>query len=258
MSAAEGNPLFVEEMLRMLIDDGLLTRSDGEWVPAGDLSQITVPPTIHALLAARLDRLGRDERAVIERGSVEGKVFHRGAVAELSTEQLRESVWNHLQTLVRKELIRPDRTDLPGEDAFRFRHLLIRDAAYEAMPKELRAELHERFADWLDQIGLAEQDEIVGYHLEQAYRYRVSSLRSTRPPRRSRSAPGTAGSAAVVQRGVRTCPRRSGSASGRSPCSPSARAATRACSRISDTRCSSAATSTRLKQRTTTGWSRRT
>ena len=173
MSAAEGNPLFVEEMLRMLIDDGLLTRSDGEWVPAGDLSQITVPPTIHALLAARLDRLGHDERAVIERGSVEGKVFHRGAVAELSTEQLRESVWNHLQALVRKELIRPDLTDLPGEDAFRFRHLLIRDAAYEAMPKELRAELHERFADWLDQIGLAEQDEIVGYHLEQAYRYRV-------------------------------------------------------------------------------------
>ena len=153
MSAAEGNPLFVEEMLGMLIDDGLLTRSDGHWVPAGDLSQITVPPTIHALLAARLDRLGRDERAVIERGSVEGKVFHRGAVAELSTDQLRESVWNNLQALVRKELIRPDRTDLPGEDAFRFRHLLIRDAAYEAMPKELRAELHERFADWLDQIG---------------------------------------------------------------------------------------------------------
>ena len=142
-------------------------------IPAGDLSQITVPPTIHALLAARLDRLGRDERAVIERGSVEGKVFHRGAVAELSTDQLRESVWNNLQALVRKELIRPDRTDLPGEDAFRFRHLLIRDAAYEAMPKELRAELHERFADWLDQIDLAEQDEIVGYHLEQAYRYRV-------------------------------------------------------------------------------------
>ena len=176
MSAAEGNPLFVEEMLAMLIDDGLLTRSDGNWVPAGDLTRITVPPTIHALLSARLDRLGRDERAVIERGSVEGKVFHRGAVAQLSTEDLRESVLGHLQTLVRKELIRPDRTDLPGEDAFRFRHLLIRDAAYEAMPKELRAELHARFADWLEQIGaehLAERDEIIGYHLEQAYRYRT-------------------------------------------------------------------------------------
>ena len=176
MAAAEGNPLFVEEMLGMLIDDGLLARSNGNWVPAGDLSQITVPPTIHALLSARLDRLGRDERAVIERGSVEGKVFHRGAVSELSSDALRESIWNNLQTLVRKELIRPDRTDLPGEDAFRFRHLLIRDAAYEAMPKELRADLHERFAEWLDGIGaehLPERDEIVGYHLEQAYRYRV-------------------------------------------------------------------------------------
>jgi tetratricopeptide (TPR) repeat protein len=175
MSAAEGNPLFVEEMLGMLIDDGLLSRSNGNWIPTADLSQISVPPTIQALLSARLDRLGRDERAVIERGSVEGKVFHRGAVSELSADALRASVWNHLQALVRKELIRPDRTDLPGEDAFRFRHLLIRDAAYEAMPKELRAELHQRFADWLDQIDtehLPESDEIVGYHLEQAYRYR--------------------------------------------------------------------------------------
>lgn len=176
MSAAEGNPLFVEEMLRMLIDDGLLTREDGCWTAAGDLARITVPPTIHALLAARLDRLCQDERAVIERGSVEGKVFHRGAVAELATNELRESVWAHLQALVRKELIRPDRTDLPGEDAFRFRHLLIRDAAYEAMPKELRAELHERYANWLDTIGVehfSERDEITGYHLEQAYRYRT-------------------------------------------------------------------------------------
>jgi class 3 adenylate cyclase len=164
MGAAEGNPLFVEEMLAMLIDDGLLSRSNGNWVPAADLSQITVPPTIQALLSARLDRLGRDERAVIERGSVEGKIFHRGAVSQLSTDDVRQSVWSHLQALVRKELIRPDRTDLPGEDAFRFRHLLIRDAAYEAMPKELRAELHERFADWLDQIDaehLAEQDAIL-------------------------------------------------------------------------------------------------
>ena len=113
MSAAEGNPLFVEEMLAMLIDDGL---ADPDATATGlqpaTCREITVPPTIHALLAARLDRLGRDERAVIERGSVEGKVFHRGAVAELSTEQLRESVWNNLQALVRKELIRPDRTDL--------------------------------------------------------------------------------------------------------------------------------------------------
>ena len=174
--AAEGNPLFVEEMLAMLIDDGLLQRSNGDWVPAGDFKSVTVPPTIQALLAARLDRLGGSERAVIERASVEGKVFHRGGVVELSATEAREEVSSHLQTLVRKELVRPDSAALPGEDAFRFRHLLIRDAAYEGMPKELRAELHERFAAWLERAAgsrLVEYEEILGYHLEQAYGYRV-------------------------------------------------------------------------------------
>jgi class 3 adenylate cyclase/tetratricopeptide (TPR) repeat protein len=174
--AAEGNPLFAEEMLRMLIDDGLLRRSNGDWVPTGDLEAVSVPPTIHALLSARLDRLGSHERAVIERGSVEGKVFHRGAVAELSPPGDRPDVANHLQALVRKELVRPDHAAFIGEDAFRFRHLLIRDAAYESMPKEVRADLHERFADWLEQTAGdqgVEYEEILGYHLEQAHRYRT-------------------------------------------------------------------------------------
>ena len=83
--AAEGNPLFVEEMLSMLIDDGLLVREDGRWTAAGDISTVRVPPTIQALLAARLDQLDRSERAVIERASVVGKVFQEGAVAELSS-----------------------------------------------------------------------------------------------------------------------------------------------------------------------------
>jgi tetratricopeptide (TPR) repeat protein len=174
--AAEGNPLFVEEMLAMLIDDGLLERSNGDWVPSGDFESVAVPPTIQALLAARLDRLASNERAVIERASVEGKVFHRGGVVELSSTEARASVGGHLQTLVRKELVRPDTADLPGEDAFRFRHLLIRDAAYDGMPKELRAELHERFAAWLERATESrrvEYEEILGYHLEQAYGYRV-------------------------------------------------------------------------------------
>jgi class 3 adenylate cyclase/tetratricopeptide (TPR) repeat protein len=174
--AAEGNPLFVEEMLSMLIDDGLLLRDDGHWVPASDLSGVSVPPTIQALLAARLDRLGPDERVVIERASVEGKVFHRGAVAELSPASERDAVAGHLQTLVRKELVRPNRPDFAGEDAFAFRHLLIRDAAYEGMPKETRADLHGRFATWLERSAgsrLAEYEEIIGYQLEQAHRYRT-------------------------------------------------------------------------------------
>jgi class 3 adenylate cyclase/tetratricopeptide (TPR) repeat protein len=174
--AAEGNPLFVEEMLAMLIDDGLLERSNGDWVPTGEFESVAVPPTIQALLAARLDRLGANERAVIERASVEGKVFHRGGVVELSPAEARGGVGGHLQTLVRKELVRPDTAELPGEDAFRFRHLLIRDAAYDGMPKELRAELHERFAAWLEHVAASrrvEYEEILGYHLEQAYGYRT-------------------------------------------------------------------------------------
>jgi class 3 adenylate cyclase/tetratricopeptide (TPR) repeat protein len=174
-AAAEGNPLFVEEMLAMLIDDGLLERSNGDWVPVTDLRSVTVPATIQALLSARLDQLLPSERAVMERASVEGKVFHRGAVAELSPTDARAEVAAHLQALVRKELVRPDQAEFAGDDAFRFRHLLIRDAAYDAMPKELRAELHERFAEWLEGVAgdrFLEYEEILGFHLEQAYRYR--------------------------------------------------------------------------------------
>jgi class 3 adenylate cyclase/tetratricopeptide (TPR) repeat protein len=173
--AAEGNPLFVEETVSMLIDDGVLRREDGRWEVADDLTRIAVPATIQALLSARLDRLGVEERAVIERGAVEGKLFHRGAVAELTADARRESVPGNLQTLVRRELIRPARSEFAGEDAFEFRHLLVRDAAYAAMPKETRAELHARFAEWLTGVAtrrLAEWEEIVGYHFEQAYRYR--------------------------------------------------------------------------------------
>ena len=160
VEAAEGNPLFVEEMVAMVREDGV----GGE---------VVVPPTIHALLQARLDRLGGDERTVIERGAVEGKIFHRGAVLELAPELVRPAVGTHLLALVRKELIRPEQTTVPGDEAFRFRHLLIRDAAYESVPKETRAALHEQFAAWLDvHVHLVEQDEIAGYHLEQAARYR--------------------------------------------------------------------------------------
>ena len=99
-----------------------------------------------------------------------------------------------LAALLRKELIRPDRPMLPGDDGFRFCHLLIRDAAYDALPKATRAELHERFADWLEQHGadLVERDEILGYHLEQAYRYRTelgARRRRNRRARRTRRRP---------------------------------------------------------------------
>ena len=157
--AAEGNPLFVEQMLAMLSES-----------PTRD---VAVPPTIQALLAARLDQLDPGERDVLQRGAVEGKVFHRRGVEALAPGE--RDVPLRLRTLVRKELVRPERAQLAGDDAYRFRHLLIRDAAYDALPKSERAELHERFADWLAASGgeLVEFDEIAGYHLEQAHRYRT-------------------------------------------------------------------------------------
>jgi len=157
--AAEGNPLFVEEMVALVEASG-----DGE---------VSVPGTIQALLAARLDQLEPAERGVLERGAVEGRVFHRGAVQALAPDE--SHMERRLNGLVRKELLRPDKSQLPGEDAYRFRHLLIRDAAYEALPKATRAELHERFAAWLEEHGaeLVELDEVAGHHLEQAHRYRL-------------------------------------------------------------------------------------
>ena len=160
--AAEGNPLFVEQMLAMMTED--------EAPAAGEM-----PPSIHALLAARLDRLEPEERAAIERASVIGRDFWRGAVADLSREEDRPSVSARLMTLVRKDLIQPSRSIFPWEDGFRFRHQLIRDAAYLAIPKETRADLHERYASWLERTAgerANELEEILGYHLEQAFRYR--------------------------------------------------------------------------------------
>jgi class 3 adenylate cyclase len=158
MEASEGNPLFVEEMLALVAE-------------SRDRS-VAVPPTIQALLAARLDQLETTERSVLECGAVEGRIFHRGAVQALAPDE--PQLPQRLVALVRKELVRPDKPQLAGEDAFRFRHLLIRDAAYDALPKAMRAELHERLANWLAEHGreLVELDEILAHHLERAARYK--------------------------------------------------------------------------------------
>jgi class 3 adenylate cyclase/tetratricopeptide (TPR) repeat protein len=153
--ASGGNPLFLTEMAALSNQDG---------------GAVEVPPSLRALLTARLDQLDEPERKVLERGAVEGELFHRGAVQALAPDETE--VTPRLAALVRRELVRPDLPALPWEDAYRFRHLLIRDAAYDALPKAVRADLHGRFADWLEtKQTLGEMDELVGYHLEQAVHY---------------------------------------------------------------------------------------
>jgi predicted ATPase/class 3 adenylate cyclase len=158
VEAAEGNPLFVEQMLAMMVEDA--TRGE-----------LLVPPTIQALLDARLDSLGGAERAVVERASIVGKVFQLDDVLALAPDDSATAA--ALMALVRKEFIQPDPS---GEDAFRFRHMLIRDAAYRAVAKELRSALHVRFADSLERRYREDRvvsEELAGYHLEQAFHHRA-------------------------------------------------------------------------------------
>ncbi len=175
VEAAGGNPLFVEQILLMLMDDGLLQKSNGHWALRGELTELHVPPTIDALLAARLDRLDPDERSVIACAAVVGKSFSRGAIAALAPQSVRSKVEAKLASLVRKEFVTPDASGFDEQEAYRFLHILIRDAAYDAVPKAERATLHEAVADWLiDRSGERgdEYAEIVAYHLERAYGYR--------------------------------------------------------------------------------------
>ena len=161
IAAAGGNPLFLEELIQFVRE-----RDDGR----------SLPPALHALLSARLDQLPVAERATLERAAVEGDRFHVGAVLELSPVGARRDVVVSLQRLESRRLVYPADAQFPGERAFRFKHTLVRNAAYQSVRKRLRAELHQQYAGWLEdktRDGPSEQEEILGYHLEQAYRNRA-------------------------------------------------------------------------------------
>jgi DNA-binding SARP family transcriptional activator len=154
-TAAEGNPLFIEQMLEMVTEPG----ADG----VGD---VPIPPTIQALLAARLERLEPSERTALQRASVMGREFSRAALHELFPKDEWAALGGSLESLVRRELLRPVQ-----DEVFRFRHLLLLEVAYDSVPKLARADLHERFGNWLEQAG--GDEESVGYHLERAHAYRA-------------------------------------------------------------------------------------
>jgi class 3 adenylate cyclase/tetratricopeptide (TPR) repeat protein len=150
--AAEGNPLFLEEMVAMVVDEGVTT---------------SIPPTINALLAARLELLPEPERATLSVAAVVGRFFSADAVAALAGDDARAV----LDELERKDLIRAQRVPFTDGDAFRFRHILIRDAAYDSLSKEERADLHVRLAAWLEGTQ-SDVEELAAWHLEAAFSLR--------------------------------------------------------------------------------------
>jgi class 3 adenylate cyclase/tetratricopeptide (TPR) repeat protein len=175
VGVAEGNPLFVEHLLSMFLDDGLLVRTDDGWRPNADLGDFVIPDSIHAVLASRIELLSQDERAALEAASVVGGVFARAAVEAIVTDGLRPAIASLLEALVEKRLVASAQSEFE-EHVYKFQHGLVRDTAYGSLLKRTRAVLHERFADWAERVNRdrereTEYAEILAYHLEQAYDY---------------------------------------------------------------------------------------
>ena len=159
---------------RCCVESGAIRRDGDQWVATGRSGDIAIPPTVEALVGARLDALGNEDRQVIDPASVIGLGFAVEAIVNLVPEDAAPAVLSRLASLTTKQFVRPTVAD---EEYYRFGHAVIKDAAYRSLLKRTRAELHERFVDWAEPINRErgreiEFEEILGYHLEQAYRYR--------------------------------------------------------------------------------------
>ena len=172
--STQGNPLFVRELMTMLVDDGVIEEADGTWDLTIDVDAVDVPPTIQSLLSTRIERMPPDERRFLEHASVIGLDFTLRAVRAIGGGEVDElrSTLGHLR---RKELVAPTGTQWDNEPLFRFHHALIRDAAYRRLLKRRRAELHLSAARWTEATSadvVGEHEVTIGYHLEQAHDYR--------------------------------------------------------------------------------------
>jgi class 3 adenylate cyclase/tetratricopeptide (TPR) repeat protein len=165
-----GNPLYAEEFVRMLSDRGILIR-DGRAVRIAAGAEIPVPESVHALIAARLDTLPADRKVFLHDAAVVGKVFWTDAVASMGAMEA-STVSEGLRELVRKELVRPARSSsVEGHDEFSFWHLLVRDVAYQQIPRAARARKHALAAQWIERIAedrVADHAEILAHHYGQA------------------------------------------------------------------------------------------
>ena len=151
LDRTEGNPLFVEETIRMLAEGGDHHR---------------VPDTLQALIAARIDHLAPDAKVLLQRAAVIGRVFWKGAVKHVAPDLDVEALLDDL--LLREFVLREERSSISGETAFRFKHMLIREVAYAGLSKQSRAQQHARFAEWLKERAGEELLEIRAHHLDHA------------------------------------------------------------------------------------------
>ena len=191
IDTAGGNPLYLEQLAVSLSE-----QTESEIRPV-------LPPTLQALLAARLHRLGPGASSVLARAAIVGKYFGVQAVRELLPPEARDPLNRNLQALVAKGLVQQGPPGTRPVEQYSFRHILIQQAAYRAIPKSLRAELHRRFADWLEYVfaePLPQRAEILGYHLEQSVRYwnelRPAEAQTAELSRRAAAHLETAGCAA--------------------------------------------------------------
>ncbi|MEY2433790.1 MAG: hypothetical protein QOC92_3515, partial [Acidimicrobiaceae bacterium] len=174
-SSTGGNPLFVRELVGMLVHDGVLVAEPAGWRLTIDVDAIAIPPTIQALLASRLERLNAADRRMLEIASVVGTDFSLGAVCALA-ERGSAEVKGSLDRLRRLDLAQPSGAYLGDEPVWRFHHVLIRDVAYRRLLKSDRADLHERLGNWVESGGASaafDSDEMVARHLEAAHGYRL-------------------------------------------------------------------------------------
>jgi class 3 adenylate cyclase/tetratricopeptide (TPR) repeat protein len=164
---SDGNPLFCEEFLRVLIEDGRVVFEDGRWRATPEAASVTVPESIVALLAASIDRLGADEKRALQLASIVGERFDLAEVSALADGPSADA----LDSLERKGLILEDR-EADGPGAMRFKHLLVREVAYGSLSKLDRAAMHERFAQTLEAEAGDRRDEfieILAHHTERAF-----------------------------------------------------------------------------------------
>jgi class 3 adenylate cyclase/tetratricopeptide (TPR) repeat protein len=171
VTRAEGNPLYVEEFLRMLMESGRIAQRDGRWVADAALGAITVPPTLQGLIAARLDRVSPEVKALLQRASLAGRLFSTDALQALGEGAATDPAL--LRDAIRRDLlVEADERALGAGRVFRFKHVLIRDVAYATVPKAERSRLHDRYGRWLEEnLGDRRHEiaDIVAHHAEQAY-----------------------------------------------------------------------------------------